>query len=802
MNIYAHSVPSSQDFNDWEPLDEHLLLVASYAEKFAQVLGLGKIGSLMGVLHDIGKSSDEFQLYLKQSNEGKVVPKKVNHSWAGAQQIIKDTDSLNTQAKMLAVCLAYVISGHHSGLMDGNNGDFINIEDKIRNTSIPNFLTPDCVSEYINSDYLMSTSNDLIKVLQNSFSKQDYENQSLTMQSHTFEISMLIRMMYSCLVDADFLATEEFMNPIQASQRVFLDSSQTLDQMLHSYENKLNEFQEKATDTPLNFWRRYISEQCKGAAGQFPGFFSLTVPTGGGKTLASLRFALHHVAVHQKARIIYVIPYTSIIEQTAATFRSFFDHQFDEHILEHHSNIPSSSGLDECSYQEKMARLRTENWDSPLIVTTAVQFFESLFASKSSKNRKLHHIANSVIILDEAQLLPLEYMKACLFSLNSLTHYGASVVLCTATQPPLNQRQTFPFGLKNVREILNFESKEESSQFEQAFHRVKVSWLGESSEPITLADLAKELANHPQCLCIINNKRLVKQLTIELQSLADGSDDSAPYHLSTNMCASHRTATLNKIRQNLSEGKKCRVISTSLVEAGVDLDFPIVFKALDGLDSIAQAAGRCNREGRLSQIGHTYIFRLKDHFPPVGKMKSAQQVTLQVIEIHPESDNYIDSTLVDEYFTRYFDHQISIMDQKAIFSEYNQLSPCLPVSMNQIGSIQYKTMDERFKLINEDMQAILIPWNQHAIDMLNLLKVEYQVSEQKRLWRNLQPYIVSVRKNDLDYLKKSGVLETLHDSFLALYPEFIDSQSSYYDSIYGLKTFDDSSDTQYQGLYM
>jgi len=552
-------------------LDEHLTKVAALAEQFAAGFGSGDWARCAGIWHDLGKYSEEFQHYIKTAsgynseahieNDVNTQIGKVNHSDAGAQYAV---DQFGVHGRVLA----YLIAGHHAGL--------------------PDWYKLDAPGGALQSR-LESTQN-----LTNALAG-DITGAILKQQKPTSPISpggsagfaLWVRMLFSALVDADFLDTESFMDETKSVARSGYPAFKTL---LPDLDKHMAALTAKAEPTDVNQLRSEILQQCRQSGSQPPGLFSLTVPTGGGKTLASMAFALEHAKAHQHRRVIYVIPYTSIIEQTANVFRQIFPNA----VIEHHSNLDA----DEATKETSASRLATENWDAPIIITTNVQFFESLFAARTSRCRKLHNIANSIVVLDEAQLLPPEFLQPILNVINLLSdHYGVTFVLSTATQPALNSR-TDNFGtpllkgLENVREIM----ADPDSLYRQ-LDRVQVTMPEDFNASQSWEEIAEQLQQHDSVLAIVGTRAGASELHALMPRGA--------YHLSGLMCGQHRSDVIAKITAALKTGQKkpLRVISTQLVEAGVDLDFPVVYRAMAGLDSIAQAAGRCNREGRLQEKG-------------------------------------------------------------------------------------------------------------------------------------------------------------------------------------------------------
>ncbi|MBU4128030.1 MAG: CRISPR-associated helicase Cas3', partial [Proteobacteria bacterium] len=701
----AHTVKAKPP-SDWQPLEEHLRNVAEMTRLFADAFGAGDWGYLAGLWHDIGKYSDEFQqkLSIQEGSDAHIEtkPGRVDHSTAGAKHasnLLKDKGKL----------LAYVIAGHHAGLLDGKSNDAC-LYNRLKKENIPDYSS--CPERILSSKSLGNLPFDL-----NVHDPKRFG----------FQISFFIRMIYSCLVDADFLDTEVFMNKEKSSWRKGYPSLTELDNKLSS---ALNQLAKDAPKTSINKHRAAILKDCLDAAGSPQGLFSLTVPTGGGKTLSSLAFAMKHALKHGLERIIYVIPYTSIIEQNAAVFRDILG---EDAVLEHHSNF-------EPKEEDHRSRLAPENWDAPLIVTTNVQFFESLFRSRSSRCRKIHNIANSVVILDEAQMLPVPLLKPCLEVLRELsTAYKTSIVLCTATQPALSTTETFKDGLEGVREIVS-----DPSKLYAEFKRVQVEKLPMISDD----ELAKRLNKCKQVLCIVNTRKHARLIFERIHNEKEGC-----YHLSALMCPAHRTATLNKIRSALLDDIPCRVVSTQLIEAGVDIDFPVVFRSLAGIDSIAQAAGRCNREGKLHEGGQVFVFSPEDGLPP-GHFRQTAQTAEGVMRHH---EDLLSQEAVTEYFRTLYWIQGERLD------EYRILDDLAEDAIN--GNFPFRVVDKKFKIIEDGAESIIIPWNEEAEKIISGLRYsEYPAS----FARKAQRYAVQVYPKVLGSLVCAGSVECMHDQYCVL----------------------------------
>lgn len=700
---YAHSLDGRPP-SDWQLLEEHLKNVAEMAHSFADDFSAGDWGHLVGLWHDIGKYSDEFQQMLGDQNGSDAHIEKagrVDHSTAGAKNAF---NTFKDKGKLLA----YAIAGHHAGLPDGKSNDTC-LYNRLEK-SIPDYSS--CPEHILNRGTLGGLPFNL-----------DTSNPKRC----AFQISFFIRMIYSCLVDADFLDTEAFMNKDKSLWRKGYPSLPELNKKLSA---ELKQLDATASKTPINQRRAEILRNCLRAADQPQGLFSLTVPTGGGKTLSSLAFAMKHALKHNLKRIIYVIPYTSIIEQNASVFRRILG---ENAILEHHSNF-------EPKEEDHRSRLASENWDAPLIVTTNVQFFESLYRRRSSKCRKIHNIANAVVILDEAQMLPAPLLRPCIEVLRELSSsYRTSIVLCTATQPALSTTETFKDGLEGVREIIP-----DPDELYTEFKRVQIETLPVISDD----ELADRISDHEQVLCIVNTRGHARRIFERIRGRGKGC-----YHLSALMCPEHRTATLDKIRLALRDGGPCRVVSTQLIEAGVDIDFPIVFRSVAGIDSIAQAAGRCNREGKLSEGGLVFIFLPESGLPP-GYFRQAAQNAEMVMRHH---DDILSLEAVNEYFQTLYWMKGDKLDEYGILDDLGEGA--------KSGDFPFRVVDGKFKLIKDGAESIIIPWNQQAETIISGLRYsEFPAS----FARKAQRFTVQIYPKILSRLESAGSVERLHDQYCVL----------------------------------
>lgn len=697
-------------------LSEHLTKVAARAAANAEFFGSAGLASLAGLWHDLGKYNPDWQEYLRQAatnpedahlEQEKAQSRGPNHSSAGALYALKwlrDQGCSEKEANVLARILAYPIMGHHAGLADFDAGEgglhkrlhepSDHLEKAMCGNPPPHILHPDTPP---------------VKDIYTSLSGRNP--------------AFLIRMLFSCLVDADFLDTESYMSPDKQQRRRGYPVLQELDEALQGF---LDEKSRASLPSPVNVARAEVLEACRRQAEKPPGFFSLVVPTGGGKTLSSLAFALKHALRHKKRRVIYAIPYTSIIEQTADVFRGVFK-DFENSLVEHHSNVADSPSSQESTCQ----RLASENWDAPLIVTTTVQLFESLYASRSGRCRKLHNIAGSVIILDEAHLMPTGVRFPILHALHQLvSHYGVTIVLCTAT----------PTGIENLKKEKIYIPKlqpiiENPEALYKRLERVHVEIRKDIVQD--WGTLASELAQHPQVLCIVNRRDDCRDLHAAMPAES--------IHLSALMCAEHRSTVIKNMKQNLEKRNPVRVISTQLVEAGVDIDFPVVYRALAGLDSIAQAAGRCNREGQLEEDGRLIVFR-PARGAPKGSLKQAEETTAEILRLWPDA-NVLSPDTQKEYFKRFY-------GRCEDGDRYNILTQHL--KENQEFTYQFRTTAECFRIVEDLYRPVIVRYENDE-----LLKQLYREKPEKWLLRKTQRYTVSIPPPMLKTLMHTGAIREI-----------------------------------------
>ncbi|MDR2728077.1 MAG: CRISPR-associated helicase Cas3', partial [Chitinispirillales bacterium] len=545
--MYIAHTKNGKDFvseDECQELIKHLNNTAYCAKERANVFGAGKAAELIGLLHDIGKYSEAFQKRIRGKNIS------APHSMAGACIINSTYDALT---KLYGI----VICSHHTGLC--NYG---------------------VKSGRDNSTYLGKLSNyEMIPLPYDSeiIFPDKITHKSLKLQKDyvAFQVATYLRILFSVLVDSDFTDTEEFCTDI-SREPILLQSNVLFDKLIRNMPQN--------NDSEINKIRAGIFGNCLMAAEKPQGLFSLTVPTGGGKTLSSLAFALKHAEEHGLRRIIYVIPYTSIIEQNAEVIKKIFG---DGNVLEHHSGFD----IDE---DDKRTKWASENWDIPIVVTTNVQFFESLFANKTTKSRKIHNIANSVVIFDEAQMLPVDYLSPCMAAISEMIlNYGVTTVLCSATQPLVQK-----YGYK---ELEFTEIASNPDDLAEQHKRVVYSFVGSKTD----GEIVQELTKRDSALIILNSRKHAFAL---YELVKESIFEESLFYLSTLLTPHDRTNKIKTIKKRLNEKLPVVVISTQLIEAGVDVDFPVVYRSIAGIDSIIQAGGRANREGKLNSLGEVIVF--------------------------------------------------------------------------------------------------------------------------------------------------------------------------------------------------
>lgn len=729
-----------------QSIEEHCLNVARLARELIYEdeysCGLKDLAYNAGLLHDFGKYRPDFQRYIlaaSGANPSGKVPPKAPHAIVGAIEAQRLFDD-----PMIADTLAYCISGHHRGLYDHNE-----MERRLRHGEHKRWC--DACEKLSEKAPLGTTDCDDV----------DEPN----------DLQMAIRMLFSALVDADRLDTERFMTPDLSAERLRIRGNYASLSTLRERLRAKTESFSSAPDTPVNRARVYFLESCRThGAESDPGIFTLSLPTGAGKTISSMAWALEMAIRNHHDRIIYVIPYTSIITQTAMVFREIFG---EENILEHHSEVVVEQQTEDDKSCEQMSRLKflTENWDAPIILTTNVQFFESLFASKPAKCRKVHSIANSVIVMDEVQALPEGFLSPILSAISTLSGaFHCSILCCSATQPVYDEALSSPddggdyyIPLDTKGDLVPREAK-----YFAPFDRVDYHL---EPQTVTSQELAERLAAEHSVLCVVNSRKDAGQVYRALRDLPKVNADEV-IHLSRSMCSAHLRRAIETIKERMREGEPTKVISTQLIEAGVDLDFPCVWRAHSGLGSIIQAGGRCNREGKMEQRGQVFVFSLADGSKPFGNIARGCNATKMLL--HKQSNKIADPTdpeVIAKYYRLYF-KDIPDFDTEGIGKDLT----------DDPEDINFESAAERFKLIDDKGTfPVIVPYMEEGKALVRKIRNHDILSRED--YHRMQEYSVSLRQGDYTTLLGHGNIEQIPwgEDFIAV---LVDDNC--YDSVAGV----------------
>ena len=696
MEFLAHI---SEDQTRTQTILDHLNGTAELAKAFAAPFGAESEAGYSAQLHDIGKYSDAFQKRLRGGPP-------VDHSTAGAQAALQTGN----------VPAALAIAGHHSGIPDLGN---------------PHDTADDSTLQGRSKKKVEDFSRWNQEVTPVPWSLPSW----LLRSPDNLTMAFFTRMLYSCLVDADFLDTETFMNGAPAPRGI----GEPLSVLLEKVRSQAERYLHAEAASPVAQQRNAVLSACieRGKTGK-PGLYTLTVPTGGGKTFASLAFALEHAVAQKMSRIIYVIPYTSIIDQTAQTFSDLLG---EENVLAHFSGVDYKlAEKDDLTPTQYRQLLSSENWDAPIVVTTAVQFFESLYANRSSRCRKLHNIANSVVIFDEAQTLPNDYLKPCISAIAQLVeHYHTTAVLCTATQPALG-----PLFRELDPHLTLQEISPDPALLYEVLRRVTLRDLG----TLSTNALCEQLSAAPQVLCVVNRRKTAQELFAQLP-------DEGSYCLTTLLYAADRRRQLDEIRLRLKQGLPCRVVSTSLIEAGVDVDFPLAYREIIGLDSLLQTAGRCNREGKYPREESIVSYFRFEGIPLPQMLQqpvSALNTTLRKHAVLDTPDS------IHDYFADLYRSRASL-DKKSILSAFqNGIQGCM---------FPFAQVAEQFHLIETPTRTIYLPIDEGA----ELCATLRNGSISRALLRRLGIYSVECYDKQFQALYDVGALELLPNGAAVLLDE-------------------------------
>lgn len=694
MPYYAHSLKSAGE-SQWQPLAEHLLAVANLAEQFAREARPGddnfaRSVRLAGLLHDLGKYRPEFQAMLRGSPKTEAT----RHKLAGAA-CAADKDRID---------LAFAIAGHHGGLPDKAA-----LKSGIKGPSGRDVVTRHWAAA-IDDCAALAGSVDAMPRFESA---------------HALDV--FVRLLFSCLVDADWQDTSDFYRRAAGRESLRacrdLEPTACLEKVLAYIKRRADQ----CRDARVASIRNDILQASLAAAAQPPGLFAMAVPTGGAKTLSALAFALSHAAQHGLRRVIYVAPYLSVLEQNARELRRALGVEDNsDFVFEHHSLADPLDKAEQEQAEASDAARRAEAWDAPVVATTNVQFFESLFANQPGRCRKLHNMARAVIVLDECQTLPPALVAPTCTMLSEFARQaGSTIVLCTATQPAWRRREKFPQGLAGVREI----APADLELFSKLL-RVQVAWPDEDEAPLDWPDVADLMLEQPAVLCVVNTKGAARAIHAELRQR--GCEDAL--HLSTNMCPRHRLETIDEVRRRLSAGEPCRLVSTQLIEAGVDVDFPVVMRELAPLESVIQAAGRANREGLLNHAdgtpgGCVIVFRVAK---PV-KLDRWYQAGIGVVETDFLRDGRKPDITRPEHIEEYFRRLYASGDIDAQKIEVLR------------GAQSFPEVAEGYRLIEDaGFPVVIATWKHARRDVEDLLG-QLEAGWDRRVARRLAPYQVNVR---------------------------------------------------------
>lgn len=716
---FAHTKPGLPP-SGWEPLATHLAEVSKLAAEFAGAFDAADLAALAGKWHDLGKYSLAFQRYLRLSASGCSPSRGPDHSTAGALHAVRQVRG------NLGQCLAFLIAGHHAGLAD---------------LGTPEDPDGSCLKRRLSDppeeavDAIQRASDEIKAVIMPKVPRW------ITSPGGTpLRLSLFVRMLFSCLIDADRLATEAFCDSDRAAQRrsVPAPSIGDLQQVLDAHIDRLSE-KSRGSRSPVAACRASLLADCRGIAQRSPGLYSLTAPTGCGKTLSSMSFALRHAASHGMRRVIYALPFTSVTEQNAAVLREALGQFGSKAVLEHHSayRSPWDGSTEETRPDRVWHRLMVENWDAPVIVTTNVRLLESLFASGASDCRKLHRIAKSVIVLDEAQTLPVQMLKPTLTVLRELaSSYGCTIVLCSATMPAVTHRSDFPIGLSPVQEIVS-----DPIALERSMRRVAIQRVG----GLTDESLLDRIAPLRQALVVVNTRPHAARLFRALRGRGVPC-----VHLSGLLCPEHRTAVVAQVKERLRADAQCVVISTQVVEAGVDIDFPVVFRGMAGLDSIIQAAGRCNREGRLPTCP-VFVFDTEERAP--GEIGRGALVTAQVLK---DGVDPVELRTIEDYFRLlYWDRQDEWdggigADGRSVGITDELLSP---------ARLAFRDAARAYRIVDDGGQStpVVVPYQEAGKEMCDRLR--RPARGDRSILGAAQRFTVNARRWYVDKALETGVCE-------------------------------------------
>lgn len=778
--------------HEGQTVREHLQAVASICGGLTEKVNGSEVGQLFGLLHDFGKYSGQFQAYIKSATglldpdidedfvDVKGQKGKIDHSTAGAQWIWQYCRNYGDRGKLVGQILALCLASHHGGMMDCLDPDGENVFLSRMKKADDKTNVGECLQ---NVDFQILqrmnglASPDLLQVCLKQVSALLSSSESKLVG--WFKVGLWTRFLFSCLIDADRIDSADHENPENKSVR----RSQPVE-----WQVAVERMEEKLAAIPIkhdiDHLRRHISERCRERAEGDQGIYSLTVPTGGGKTFAGMRFALHHAHQHKLDRIVCIIPYTSIIDQNAEEIRKLIERAGDEGpwVLEHHSNL-------EPEVQTWQSKLVAENWDAPIVFTTMVQFLETLFGGGTRGPRRMHQLAKSVLVFDEIQTLPINCVHLFCNALNFLTeHAEATALLCTATQPLLHQLKnpkkgqlTIPPENELVEDVGDLFDK-----LKRVDIRNRVKPEGWSQEE--LGELAlNECRSKGSCLVIVNTKGWARRLyTYCSPRLAS----ECVFHLSTGMCPAHRKEMLSAIKARLKKKMPVLCLSTQLIEAGVDVDFDSVIRFLAGLDSIAQAAGRCNRNGEAETAEVHVVNPTEEKIEQLVDIREGRDIAQRVLREQTDG-KLLSPKAMSLYFSYYFYRRAEEMVYKVSAREAGRADSLLNLlsdNHNNVGMTQelalrqsFKTAGRIFKAIDAPTEAVIVPYGKGE-KLIADLCAEYDPGKVRGLLHEAQQYSVNVFPNVWRKLTEGGAVIPVHDG------EFFYLDERYYSKEFGLST--------------
>jgi len=783
-----------------QTLIKHLQESSQLARGFASKIGLSEIGRILGLLHDFGKASDKYQGYLR-SQEGLINPDEdgyvdakrgeIDHSTAGAQLLYEKFAGSNKAEKEFIQILALVLCSHHSGLIDCLTPDG-------KNNFLRRMTKPDDDTHFIEAKEKLPQIEKQLNCLLSQAPEKLFLKKILMMNEGkgesqatlSFKHGLLARFLLSCLLDADRLSTSDFETPNNETIRNY-GSYLPWIVLIERLEEKFSEFDRKTAlmdkDSrayEVNQIRAQVAEACRDFAINPKGIYRLTVPTGGGKTLASLRFALHHAQAHTNdkeriERIFYIVPYITIIDQNADEVRTILEKQDerDKIVLEHHSNLTPEK-------ESNRHNLLAENWDAPVIFTTQVQFLESLFGAGTRNARLMHQLANSVIILDEVQTIPIKMTHLFTTALRFLVHdCGATVLLCTATQPPFE-------ATGNPYRDLNIQPEQHIIQGEQAlYERLKRVDVHDERKPggwsrTEIADLAERaLHEEGSILAVMNTRASAISLyrEIKARNLAE------TYHLSTNMCPVHRLDVLNKIRAKLDAQEPVICVSTQLIEAGVNIDFGAVIRSLAGLDSIAQSAGRCNRHGLRDGLGSVWVVNpAEENIDRLRDIKIGREKAQTVLDDYNDNPGVYEKDRIGlrsiaAYYNLYYgrrqneldysvgvntpigrdDDLFNLLSMNTVSAQINYRNAQSDDDIRNLTDLTFRqsfqSAAQAFRVIDSASRGVIVPYGDGE-SLITELSAVSELQKQFELLKRAQRYSVNLFMNDFDSLMKRGAI--------------------------------------------